>query len=295
MTVTEDVQAPVADGRDQGRAEGLPVPDFRAAAPHRRRWPRLLAALVALWVIGLVAGLSLSSLGDRGSVETTEIAEPGPADPPADRSTSNAGGAEPFSAPAPASSAPALTLPSPSPSALDPTAAPTTAKPTTTAAPTTTAKPTTTTKPTTTAAPVSTAKPAPAPTAAPTGGGDAQIHQQILKLVNDERTKAGCAALTLDGSLTAAATAHSLDMATQGYFSHTGLNGSNPGDRARAAGYNGGGIGENIAAGYGSAEAVMAGWMNSSGHRANILNCGYRVLGVGYAAQGNHWTQMFGG
>ena len=84
-------------------------------------------------------------------------------------------------------------------------------------------------------------------------------------------------------------------MAAQGYFSHTGLDGSSPGDRARAAGFSGGGIGENIAAGYGSPEAVMAGWMNSSGHRANILNCGYRLLGVGYAAQGNHWTQMFAG
>ncbi len=282
MTITEDVRAPMADG--QLRAERPVEPDTVASAAGRRRWPRLLAAVVALWATGLVAGLSLGSLGDDGSVDTTAISEPGRADPPPDRSTSTSGGAEPFSAPAPALSLPEPSAPDPTATVAPTTAAPTTTAPTTTA-PSTTAKPTTI-KPATTPKPTATA---------PAGNGDAQLHQQILTLVNEERAAAGCAALSLDGSLTAAATAHSLDMAAQGYFSHTGLDGSQPWDRARAAGYGSSGIGENIAAGYGSAEAVMSGWMNSSGHRANILNCGYRHLGVGYAAQGNHWTQLFGG
>ena len=113
-------------------------------------------------------------------------------------------------------------------------------------------------------------------------------------MVNWERASAGCGPLTLDSRLSAAAYAHSRDMADNNYFSHTGRNGSQPWDRARAAGYDGSSYGENIAAGYASAETVMNGWMNSSGHRANILRCGYEHMGLGFEASGNHWTQLFG-
>ncbi|MGF1596082.1 MAG: CAP domain-containing protein [Acidimicrobiales bacterium] len=160
----------------------------------------------------------------------------------------------------------------------------------TTAAPTSEV-PSTTPESTTPTSVSTTASTAPAPTA-PLGGGSTQ--QQILDLANVERGAAGCGPLSLDTRLSAAAQAHSDDMGAQNYFSHTGLDGSQPGDRARAAGYSGSSIGENIAQGYRSPEAVMTGWMNSSGHRANILNCGHRHLGVGHSANGNYWTQLFG-
>jgi len=181
-------------------------------------------------------------------------------------------------------------------SAVPATIAPTTAPPATpapTTVPPTTVPPTTVAP--TTVAPTTAAPATAAPTtAAPTGGGDGAVQQQILDSTNAERAKAGCGALTLHPQLNAAADAHSEDMSAQNYFSHTGLNGSKPWDRSADAGYAGRSIAENIAAGYGSVEQVMTGWMNSSGHKANILNCGYSHLGVGYSAQGNYWTQLFG-
>jgi uncharacterized protein YkwD len=86
-------------------------------------------------------------------------------------------------------------------------------------------------------------------------------------------------------------------MAVKGYFSHTGQDGRSPFDRIKQAGYPGRMMGENIAAGQTSAAAVMQAWMNSPGHRANILNCGYKEVGVGYVAGGSmrhYWTQNFG-
>jgi uncharacterized protein YkwD len=121
---------------------------------------------------------------------------------------------------------------------------------------------------------------------------------QVLALVNDERAKAGCGALTTSSALQRAAQGHSADMAANSYFSHDSQDGRSFSDRIRAAGYSGGAIAENIAAGQQSASAVMQSWMNSSGHRANILNCSYRHLGVGYAKGGSmspYWTQDFGG
>lgn len=117
---------------------------------------------------------------------------------------------------------------------------------------------------------------------------------RVLELVNDERAKNGRNPLTPDDRLTQAARGHSQDMADHDYFSHTGLNGSSPGDRITAAGYIWNYCGENIAMGYSSPEAVVNGWMNSSGHRSNILNANFCDLGVGYVSQGPHWTQNFG-
>jgi uncharacterized protein YkwD len=119
---------------------------------------------------------------------------------------------------------------------------------------------------------------------------------KVVRLVNVARAGAGCAALHVDSRLTTAAQLHSQDMAKRNYFSHTSLDGRSPWDRMRAQGY-AYGSGENIAAGYTTPEAVMKGWMNSSGHRANILNCSSKAIGVGVGKGGSYgiyWTQDFG-
>lgn len=192
---------------------------------------------------------------------------------------------------APTTKPPTTTTPT---TAAPQTAAPTTKPPATTRPPRTTRQPATTrrqtTAPPSTTAPTTTAAPV---TQAPSGGGSAA--QQVLALTNSERARAGCGPLSLNGQLNSAALAHSEDMRANNYFDHTGLNGSKPWDRAAAAGYGSSTIGENIAAGYRTADSVMNGWMNSPGHRANILNCSYNHLGVGLSSQGNYWTQLFGG
>lgn len=130
---------------------------------------------------------------------------------------------------------------------------------------------------------------------------------QVLTLVNAERAKVGCAPLQLNEQLTVAAYNHSKDMALNNFFSHTGSAGTTLSQRVAAAGYKGSYVGENIAAGYSTPEAVMNGWMNSEGHRRNILNCTYVDIGVGYVYQPDdaplagaswpyyrYWTQVFG-
>jgi uncharacterized protein YkwD len=136
---------------------------------------------------------------------------------------------------------------------------------------------------------------APSPTAS-----DARTAQEdeVTALVNRERAAAGCGPLRTDERLRSAARAHSQDMAANDYFSHTGRNGSSFVDRIAAAGYprNEAG-GENIALGYRTPEDVMDGWMNSAGHRANILNCDFKAIGVGLAQDSSgtpYWTQDFG-
>ena len=116
---------------------------------------------------------------------------------------------------------------------------------------------------------------------------------QVVTLVNAERAKAGCAALRVDSRLAAAAEAHSKDMVDRNYFSHTDPDGNGPGERAAAVGYPQW-SGENIAMGYPTAAAGVDAWMNSAGHRANILNCSSKATGVGYDPRENMWTQMFG-
>ncbi|AEY87603.1 SCP-like extracellular [Streptomyces hygroscopicus subsp. jinggangensis 5008] len=135
----------------------------------------------------------------------------------------------------------------------------------------------------------STAPSSPAPTATASG-----VTADIVRLVNAERAKAGCQPLTLNSTLTKAAQAHSDDMAAHQNMSHTGSDGSSPGDRITRAGYTWSSYGENVAYGYSTADQVMAGWMSSPGHRANILNCGFKEIGVGLAQPGSYWTQDFG-
>lgn len=134
-----------------------------------------------------------------------------------------------------------------------------------------------------------------------TSGGSDQVSRyesEVLSLVNTERAKAGCGAVQNNSQLHNAARGHSADMAANNYFSHTSQDGRTFADRIRAAGYTGPAIAENIAWGQSTPQAVMTAWMNSSGHRANILNCRYNALGVGlaYSSDGRpYWTQDFGG
>ena len=112
------------------------------------------------------------------------------------------------------------------------------------------------------------------------------IEQQVLDLTNEQRQQNGCAtALVRSPQLAAAASAHSQDMALQDLFSHTGSDGSTMLSRIAATGYSYSQLAENVAAGYATPEDVVASWMKSPGHRANILNCDLRELGVGYYAQ----------
>ena len=186
----------------------------------------------------------------------------------------------------PASGEPGPTSPSPGGTTPGGTA-PATPRPTTpsTAPPTTPAAPATPSPPAPTTAP---------PTSAPTG--NAALEAEVVKIVNAERATAGCPALTTDDRLIAAARGHSADMAARNYFSHTTPEGVAFSTRITSAGYRWSGAGENIAKGQRTAADVMTSWMNSAGHKANILNCGFRNIGVGVAAdaQGSLvWTQDF--
>ncbi|MDU0290872.1 CAP domain-containing protein [Saccharothrix longispora] len=121
--------------------------------------------------------------------------------------------------------------------------------------------------------------------------------EQVLSLTNGERAAAGCPALTADARLDSAAKRHNDEMARTGNFSHTGVDGSTPAQRVTEAGYTYRVTAENIAMGQGTAEEVVSSWMASEGHRANILNCDLRDLGVAFATDAGgrtYWTQEFG-
>jgi uncharacterized protein YkwD len=122
---------------------------------------------------------------------------------------------------------------------------------------------------------------------------DSSAASQVLSLVNGYRGQYGCGPVSMDSRLNRAAQGHSDDMSANGYFSHTSLDGRTFVDRAEDAGYPSPGA-ENIARGQTPAQQVMSAWMNSSGHRANILNCSMRTMGLGLATRGYYWTQMFG-
>ncbi|WP_030962059.1 CAP domain-containing protein [Streptomyces sp. NRRL S-378] len=135
----------------------------------------------------------------------------------------------------------------------------------------------------------------PAPT---TGGGtvNGDAESAVLALVNKERAAAGCGPVTSNAKLSAAARGYSDTMARAGVMSHTGPDGSTMTSRVEAAGYKWSNLGENIARGQADADAVMKAWMNSSGHRANILNCAFKEIGIGVhkGDGGPWWTQNFG-
>ena len=119
---------------------------------------------------------------------------------------------------------------------------------------------------------------------------------RVLTLTNKERQAAGLSELTLSPELSRVAQAKAEDMARNGYFSHTSPTYGSPFDMMTSYGITYHASAENIAKGYKTPESVVAGWMNSSGHRANILNSTYTQLGVGYAVDQNgtvYWVQMF--
>lgn len=144
--------------------------------------------------------------------------------------------------------------------------------------------------------PSRTATKAPTASSAPTTvSAQAAAEAEVLKLVNEERAKVGCSALAANSSLTGLAESFSGDMAARDFFGHTDPDGATPWDRAAKAGVTDLG-GENIARGQADAAAVMQAWMSSPGHRANILNCDFKTLGVGvhFGPGGPWWTQDFG-
>jgi serine protease len=194
-----------------------------------------------------------------------------------------------------------------------PTTTPTTQAPTTPPkAPTTAPTKAPTKAPTTAPTKAPTKAPTTAPTKAPTGApatkapttapatsapsGVAAYEAQVIALTNEQRTANGCGTARTDDRLTAAARAHSGDMVAGNFFGHTGSDGGDFATRATRAGYPGA-SGENIAYGHRTPQEVVTGWMNSSGHRANILNCQSIAVGVGLVTKADgtpYWTQVFG-
>ena len=119
--------------------------------------------------------------------------------------------------------------------------------------------------------------------------------QVVVRLVNAERASYGLPALSIRADLCQYARIKSQDMHDSGYFSHTSPNYGSPFDMMKSFDITYSHAGENIAMGYSTPEAVVSAWMNSEGHRANILSASYTELGVGYVADGGYWTQWFVG
>ncbi|MFE9561631.1 CAP domain-containing protein [Streptomyces sp. NPDC006487] len=137
------------------------------------------------------------------------------------------------------------------------------------------------------------AEPAGAPEPSASGAPSGAV-AEVLALVNKERSAVGCPVLTVNEKLTKAAQDHSEDMAAHSTMSHTGSDGSDPGQRITRAGYQWRTYAENVAYGYPTAAQVMEGWMNSPGHKRNILDCNVNEIGIGLAQPGQYWTQDFG-
>lgn len=121
--------------------------------------------------------------------------------------------------------------------------------------------------------------------------------EQLLALINAERQRRGLNPLIMNIILMQAAEAHSQDMIDRNFFSHTNPDGLGPGDRLTNAGYNWRTWGENIGAGYLSAEAMFNGWMDSGSHQDIMLNPNFTEIGIGYVTggyYGHYWTADFG-
>lgn len=141
----------------------------------------------------------------------------------------------------------------------------------------------------------------------PDRGGDGRAQQdsgdnsgedfrdQILSLVNKARDKAGCNSLRASSQLQRSAQGKAEDMSKKRYMDHTSPNGKDFDDNIRAAGFDGNRTGENLGEGFQTASAVFGAWIRSESHRRNILDCKFKVLGVGFASKGGYWVQHFGG
>ncbi|MGW0394516.1 CAP domain-containing protein [Streptomyces sp. NPDC003042] len=248
---------------------------------HRKKKPfkRIAIAVGALGIVGVpTAAMACLDTEDTGRVRATSQQETRPWD-----SVPSA---------TPSSEAPVDVQPPSSPPASSPSSPAAPAQPVVQTSPPPQQRPQPQAQPT--KPPAVTKKPqAPEPpkTSAPPASDAAAA---VLSLVNQERAAAGCSALTLNARLTKAAQDHSEDMADHGNMSHTGSDGSDPGLRITRAGYTWSTYGENVAYGYSSPEKVMEGWMNSPGHRQNILNCSFKEIGIGLAQPNHYWTQAFG-
>ncbi|MEU8667438.1 CAP domain-containing protein [Streptomyces anulatus] len=311
-------------GRHRRSAAGPAAEEPAAGAASRRRGTRRkksavpirtgllgVSAAVAVGAVAVASGLIPG--GDTYTTGKTTAADQvrtggapdlltqgGSSTAPADRSASPTGrGSERPEAPSKTPSTTPSASPSKTPSK---SAAPSTSKKPAAApsekskAPTTSKAPEKSTAPAskapappkTSSAPPPSKKPSPSPT-------DASARSEVLALVNQERAKVGCSPLSTSAPLTSLAQNFSEDMAARGFFDHTDPDGDTPWDRAAQAGVQGLGA-ENIARGQADAQAVMEGWMNSEGHRANILNCDYKTIGIGVheGSGGPWWVQNFG-
>ena len=120
-----------------------------------------------------------------------------------------------------------------------------------------------------------------------------QFEQQVVQLTNEERSKHGLQPLQIDTEVSKVAREKSRDMAANNYFAHNSPTYGSPFDMMKQFGVDYRTAGENIAKGQRTPQQVVNAWMNSEGHRANILNGNFTHIGVGYVEQGNHWTQQF--
>jgi uncharacterized YkwD family protein len=147
-------------------------------------------------------------------------------------------------------------------------------------------------KPATNTQPVA-QKPATSAPATQQSGSVSSIEQQVLTLTNQERAKGGLKPLATDAAVMNTARAKSADMSKNNYFSHTSPTLGSPFDQMKAKGIQYKAAAENIAMGQKTAAEVVKGWMESPGHRANIMNGNYTHIGIGYDANGDYWTQQF--
>lgn len=267
-----------------GSAAGAGRAERRRGQVRRRRRNSAIAAVVAVAALGTggaavhlytdgeerdATTLSAGVPTDGATLPTTAVPSPTPttASPSASASAS-ASSASPSASASPSKSPSSKPKPKPSPTKSTRPPAPSTAAP----------------------APEPPPPPAPAPAPPASEGG------QVLQIVNTERAKEGCGPVTTNDLLATAAQRHSADMASRDYFSHTSPDGTDPGDRITAAGYRWSTYGENIAKGQRTPADVMRSWMDSPGHRANILNCSFKEMGIGKVDSGGGpvWTQKFG-
>ncbi|MGW3629157.1 CAP domain-containing protein [Streptomyces sp. NPDC005122] len=286
-----------------GYAAIADLPSTAAARSHRKRKAATpvrtgllgVSAAVALGTVAVAAGVvpgakdyalggggnnsdQVQAVGSPSGQETQQGGTSGSADSRDDQSTSRDSdrASSPTAPPVASASAAPTTAPSQEPA---------------------TTVPGKTAEPKEPSAPVSeVARPkAPVTTAPVTVTAETAAQAAVLELVNEERAKVGCTPVTANSALTDLAQSFSEDMALRDFFDHTDPNGLSPWDRAAKAGITALG-GENIARGQADAAAVMDAWMNSEGHRANILNCDFKTLGVGVhlGAGGPWWTQDFG-
>lgn len=288
------------------RGEGYtPADGPRRSGSHRRRKKNLVtpvktgllgvSAAVAIGTVavaaGVVPGLDNYKIGGGSTTGGGEVQAAGsPTNSPAEQGgTSGSAGSDDSREDGSSTSRDAERASSPSP-------APSTSAPAPTKKPTKKPAATPTKEPETTPPSQKEREPAKQETTAPVEvSTEAAAEAEVLRLVNAERAKVGCSPVAANSALTELAEAFSKAMADQGFFDHTDPSGATPWDRAAKAGITSLG-GENIARGQADAASVMEAWMNSPGHKANILNCDFKTLGVGvqFGAGGPWWTQDFG-